>query len=190
MKGRRITRWSSCGPTISRCRGRGAAPGRELAVIPPLMRQARSNLTGNARDLWVTRHPRHSPGSAGQLAAIEARRRRCERCIRRHDGAAWLPPKNLSHGSRQRRRQDGAVGHRQGQLHLVSAERAPRAADLGGRGAPAEARTGSGLGIAETRGAPQPQPAAAGRGRHARRSTSRRWTPVERIMRFSTSKRS
>ena len=26
----------------------------ELAVIPPLMRQAQSNLTGNARDLWVT----------------------------------------------------------------------------------------------------------------------------------------
>ena len=25
----------------------------DLAVIPPLMRQARSNLTGNARDLWV-----------------------------------------------------------------------------------------------------------------------------------------
>ena len=27
---------------------------RELAVIPPLMRQARRNLTGNARELWVT----------------------------------------------------------------------------------------------------------------------------------------
>ncbi len=27
---------------------------RELAVIPPLMRQARRNLTGNARDLWIT----------------------------------------------------------------------------------------------------------------------------------------
>ena len=26
---------------------------KELAVIPPLMRQARDNLTGNARDLWV-----------------------------------------------------------------------------------------------------------------------------------------
>ncbi len=26
----------------------------ELSVIPPLMRQARGNLTGNARDLWVT----------------------------------------------------------------------------------------------------------------------------------------
>ena len=26
----------------------------ELAAIPPLMRQARGNLTGNARDLWVT----------------------------------------------------------------------------------------------------------------------------------------
>ena len=27
---------------------------RELSVIPPLMKQARSNLTGNARDLWIT----------------------------------------------------------------------------------------------------------------------------------------
>jgi hypothetical protein len=27
---------------------------RELGVIPPLMKQARRNLTGNARDLWVT----------------------------------------------------------------------------------------------------------------------------------------
>ena len=27
---------------------------RDLAVIPPLMRQARRNLTGNARELWVT----------------------------------------------------------------------------------------------------------------------------------------
>jgi hypothetical protein len=27
---------------------------RELAVIPPLLRQARGNLTGNARDLWVS----------------------------------------------------------------------------------------------------------------------------------------
>ncbi len=27
---------------------------RELAVIPPLMRQAQVNLTGNARDLWIT----------------------------------------------------------------------------------------------------------------------------------------
>ena len=27
---------------------------RELGVIPPLLRQARRNLTGNARDLWVT----------------------------------------------------------------------------------------------------------------------------------------
>jgi len=27
---------------------------RELGVIPPLLRQARQNLTGNARDLWVT----------------------------------------------------------------------------------------------------------------------------------------
>lgn len=27
---------------------------RELAIVPPLLRQARLNLTGNARDLWIT----------------------------------------------------------------------------------------------------------------------------------------
>ena len=27
---------------------------RELAVSPPLRAQARENLTGNARDMWVT----------------------------------------------------------------------------------------------------------------------------------------
>jgi hypothetical protein len=31
-----------------------AKMARELAVIPPLYQQARGNLTGNARDLWVT----------------------------------------------------------------------------------------------------------------------------------------
>lgn len=47
---------------------------RELAVIPPLYRQARANLTGNARDLWVT--------GAGtireQLASLDALAKRTE----------------------------------------------------------------------------------------------------------------
>ena len=44
---------------------------RELAVIPPLYEQARRNLTGNARDLWVTgiRDIRRQSDVLAQLAA-------------------------------------------------------------------------------------------------------------------------
>ncbi len=44
---------------------------RELAVIPPLMQQARDNLTGNARDLWVA-GIRNIEAQARNLDAIEA----------------------------------------------------------------------------------------------------------------------
>jgi hypothetical protein len=42
----------------------------ELGVIPPLMKQARSNLTGNARDLWVT-GIRDIRGQRDALAELE-----------------------------------------------------------------------------------------------------------------------
>jgi hypothetical protein len=35
-------------------RGAEAKLARELAIVPPLLAQARSNLTGDARDLWLT----------------------------------------------------------------------------------------------------------------------------------------
>ena len=43
---------------------------RELSVIPPLMKQARQNLTGNARDLWVAgiRDIRHQSVKLANLA--------------------------------------------------------------------------------------------------------------------------
>jgi hypothetical protein len=44
----------------------------ELAVIPPLMRQARRNLTGNARDLWVA-GIRNMSDQAVNLEGIAAR---------------------------------------------------------------------------------------------------------------------
>jgi hypothetical protein len=44
----------------------------DLEVIPPLMRQARSNLTGNARDLWVA-GIRNIEDQADNLAAIAER---------------------------------------------------------------------------------------------------------------------
>jgi hypothetical protein len=42
----------------------------ELSVIPPLMKQARSNLTGNARDLWIT-GIRDIRGQRGALDELE-----------------------------------------------------------------------------------------------------------------------
>ena len=45
---------------------------RELSVIPPLMMQARRNLTGNARDLWIT-GIRDIRGQRATLDEIEAR---------------------------------------------------------------------------------------------------------------------
>jgi hypothetical protein len=44
----------------------------ELRVIPPLMQQARRNLTGNARDLWVT-GTRVMRGQLGKLDTLQAR---------------------------------------------------------------------------------------------------------------------
>ena len=41
---------------------------RELAIIPPLLAQARGNLTGNAHDLWVT----GAGTMRGQIAALDA----------------------------------------------------------------------------------------------------------------------
>ena len=43
----------------------------ELSVIPPLLRQARNNLTGNARDLWITgiRDIRQQRASLDQIDA-------------------------------------------------------------------------------------------------------------------------
>jgi Bacterial protein of unknown function (DUF885) len=40
---------------------------RELAIIPPLLAQARGNLTGNARDLWVT----GAGTMRGQIATLD-----------------------------------------------------------------------------------------------------------------------
>ncbi|MGH8129878.1 MAG: DUF885 family protein [Steroidobacteraceae bacterium] len=41
---------------------------RELAIVPPLLAQARGNLTGNARDLWIT----GTGTMRGQITALDA----------------------------------------------------------------------------------------------------------------------
>ena len=149
---RRTPRSSSSGPThfpLDEAREQRLA--RELAVIPPLLEQARTNLTGNARDLWIT-----GTGTMKiQLADLKALatktaqvRRRAQdrrwmrRPRRRREFIAWLEPQAPS--------QDRAVRRRQGQLHLEPAERAPRAPDLGPGSGAAEARAGAGARLARS----------------------------------------
>ena len=71
----------------------------ELRVIPPLMRQARRNLTGNARDLWIAgirniedqrRHLDGIAAVAGDAADSELRRVIADSAIATDDLVAWL----------------------------------------------------------------------------------------------------
>ena len=98
-RGRRTTASSSCGHTafpLSRSDERSWP--RELRVDPPLLAQARGNLTGNARDLWMTgtgtmREQVDRPGRAcGEDASAGAELRRCDRGRAAGDRefVAWL----------------------------------------------------------------------------------------------------
>ena len=63
---------------------------KELSVIPPLMRQARQNLTGNARELWL----------AG-IRNIRAQRANLDEIARRVDAAANPDLQSVIFGSQQ-----------------------------------------------------------------------------------------
>lgn len=54
----------------------------ELAVIPPLLEQARGNLTGNARDLWIS-GIENIKGQAGALRALQKRVPRAGKKLKR-----------------------------------------------------------------------------------------------------------
>ncbi len=60
--------WTYSFPLSSEAQGRLAS---ELATIPPLLEQARQNLTGNARDLWVAgmKNIADQANALGELAA-------------------------------------------------------------------------------------------------------------------------
>jgi len=71
----------------------------ELEVIPPLMRQARRNLTGNARDLWVAgirniedqrRILDRISGAVGDSASKQLERAISEAAVATDDLVAWL----------------------------------------------------------------------------------------------------
>ena len=134
-------------PSPSPTREEARSSRAELAVIPPLLAQARGNLTGNARDLasrasrTCATRSRASRRLASKLASGRTRTRAdrgargsCAR--RRVEMVAWARGRGALE-------QDRPVGRRQGELHLVPAERAPRAPDMGGRGAAAGARAGT-----------------------------------------------
>jgi hypothetical protein len=112
----------------------------ELRPIPALLEQARTNLTGNARDLWTT-GTETVRAQVRSLADLErtggangagAPRGGC--CCPPGYGAAfvvWLDAEAPS--------KSGTLRHRQGGLQLEPPPRASRADDLGGGGrAPVE----------------------------------------------------
>ena len=127
----------------------------DLKVIPPLLTQARTNLTGNARDLWVAgiKNFRDQVDSLEEIhrATGAANDPELATAVTAASDAsssfvAWLEQQAPS--------KTGPSGDWQGKLHLVPAKRSLRAHDLGGRGDAAEARARSCLGVAGTRGAP------------------------------------
>ena len=134
----------------------------DLERIPPLLKQARGNLTGNARDLWVAglkniRDQRKDlDGIANSLEsggedvkqALDAAQEATSQF------ADWLEAEVPS--------KSGPVGHRHRGLRLASQKRALRAPELGGRGRDTGARARPCLGVAATRGAAQSGRAAPG----------------------------
>ena len=117
------------------------APGRPTwrrgcRPIPPLLQAARTNLAGaNARDLWIG-GVRAFEEQSEALATLRTRvggsnegalgrdRRRAQTAT--DEFAGWLRGRSAE--------KDRALGHRQGALHLVPAQRAAGAAVVGRRG--------------------------------------------------------
>ena len=105
---------------------------RDLRVIPPLMKQAMGNLTGNARDLWVA-GIRNIEDQRANLDLIvgkvaEDASDELKKAIKAaENGNRWVRYLARRAGTVQ----DRAIRHRQGQLHLVPAKRPSRADDLG-----------------------------------------------------------
>ena len=169
-----IELWTYSFPLDAASESRLAA---ELHGIPPLLAQARGNLTGNARDLWVT--------GAGTM---RQQTKDLEELDRRVPKAGTELKRAIRAGDRGNERvrrlagqpsavEERAVRHRQGELHLVAAQRASRADDMGGGGQPARARARARACVAAPGGASQPRAAAASRRRRCGRlpASGRGW---------------
>ena len=144
---------------------------QELQSIPPLLAQARVNLIGNARDLWIAGIGTIKEQRA-DLDELAHRATPSERpCAQAGDQGAQATTRTSSRGSSSRRRRRRALGHRQGELHLEPAQRASRAAHLGRRSDAAQARAGARAHVAQARGATQSRTAGVA-GSPAPRNTS------------------
>ena len=176
----------------SRRRGGGQADSESWRTIPPLLAQARRNLVGNARELWEA-----GIGNIRDQARGTRRRWRSAvlwRARRRESssGARSGPPARLrsslvgvARGGGLRRRPSPS-GYRQGELHLVSAQRPSGAAVVGGGGDAPEARTRPRPRLAAARRAAQPRACRGWWRSRARRSTSGAPTrPSTRYLAFS-----
>jgi hypothetical protein len=88
---------------------------RELGVVPPLMKQAQRNLTGNARDLWITgiRDIRQQRGVLDELQRRVARRGKWRTQVGHPAGAGGN--RRTDRVARNRSRlEDRPLRHRQG----------------------------------------------------------------------------
>ena len=106
----------------------------QLRGIPPLLAQARANLTGNARDLWIT----GTGTMQQQVTDLDALAKRVAGGGARAEGSDRVCP-HCDHRVRDLARAPGAVEERtvrdrQGALQLEPPQRPPRAADVGRRG--------------------------------------------------------
>ena len=178
-KARSSTAPSSC-TSIRSGRGRCSnSRRRSRRRRPPTWRRGcrRSRRCCRRRDPTLPARTRTTSGSAAS-ARSRSRAKRWPRCAR-----AWRFQRGPLGGDRRRsdghRRfrglaagrsaeEDGPLGHRQGALHLVPAQRPAGAAVLGRRSGDHQARAGARRRVAASRGEPEPAPAAARSRRDAR----------------------
>jgi hypothetical protein len=102
----------------------------ELRMIPPLLQQARANLTGNARDLWLSGTGSVKSDSRSRQSRAESRCSSAARCRhpRRSSGNSRLCRLARAAGAVENR----TVGYRQRRLYLEPAQRPPRPTDVRG----------------------------------------------------------
>ena len=121
----------------------------ELAIVPPLLKQADGNLTGNARDLWVT-----GAGSMRKQVDVARRageahvRQRPSRCSRRSAPRREATVKFCDWLDAQAPSKTGPSGIGKENYTWSLQQRPPRADDLGG---------GSGAAASASSRAPMPR---------------------------------
>ena len=140
---------------------------RELQQIPPLLEQARKNLTGNARDLWVGGIKTHQQQGATLAQVAEKTQGREPRVARGSRESAHCQSRFRRVAAAASAGENRSVGSRQGRLHLAPAQRAARPHDVARRSDDHAARAGAGSRFAAAGGTAQPAIAAARSGRTA-----------------------